>query len=114
MAELSTQQILDTGLEASYDSAAAGGDTFVNDGSERQFLHVKNASVGSAREVTVAAETTSTTKPGFGTLTQDDIVVSVAASSEEFIGPFPLTAFGAEPEISYDSEADVTIAVVKI
>lgn len=114
MAVLSQQTIVDTGLSVTYGAASAGGDTFVNDGSEKQFLHVKNANVGSARVITVSADVSTTTKPGFPTLDVDDIVVSVPLSDERMIGPIPLTAYGASTAITYDDEADVTLALIKI
>ena len=111
---LTQQQIVDTGLNPTYAAASAGGDTFTNDGSERQFLHIKNANVGTARQVTIAAAVTTTTKPGFPTLDVDDIVVSIPASGERMIGPIPLTAYSSTPDITYDDEADLTIALLKI
>lgn len=113
MAIFTVETIVEAGLAATYNVAAAGGDSFVNDGSERQFLHVKNANVGATREITIAPAEASTTKPGFGALTREDIVVEIPISGERFIGPFPLTAFG-DPDIQYDDEADVTVAVVTI
>jgi hypothetical protein len=113
MATLSVETIVDTGLAATYNTAASGGDTFDNDGSERQFIHVKNANVGATRTVTVAPSTATTTKPGFGTVTRASIVVVVPISGERFIGPFPELAFG-DPDIQYDDESDVTVAVLKI
>ena len=112
MAELATQQIVDTGLEASYASAAGAGDTFVNDGSGRQFIHVFDASDGVT--VTVTPEVATTEKPGFSTLTQPPMVVAVGAAEDRMIGPFPFTAFGVNPAITYDSETGVTIAVIKL
>lgn len=114
MATLSVQQITEAGLEASYAAAAAGGDTFVNDGSGRIFLHVKNGHATNPRTVTVTPSTGTTSKAGFGALTKAPIVVAITALEQRFIGPLPSPAF-AEPAITYsDSAADVTIAVVKI
>jgi hypothetical protein len=113
MATLSVETIVDSGLAATYNAAAAGGDTFVNDGSERQFIHVKNANGAATRTVTVAPSTATTTKPGFGTVTRGNISVIVPISGERFIGPFPELAFG-DPDIQYSSEADVTVAVLII
>ena len=111
MATLAVQQIVDSGLEPSYSAAEAGGDDFVNDGSERQFIHVKDAGDGCV--VTVTPSTASTTKPGFGTVTRANIAVTIGAGEDRMIGPFPLTAFG-DPAITYDSETSVSLAVVRM
>ena len=112
MAILAVQQIVDSGLAPAYSAAAGAGDTFVNDGSGRQFLHVIDA--GDGVVVTIAPDVTTTTKPGFGTLTRASMVVTIGSAAEKFIGPFPLTAFGVNPDIQYDSETSVTLAVLKI
>lgn len=113
MATIPTQSIVEAGLGATYSAADSEGDTFVNDGSNRQFLHVKNANAVDARTVTVTPSDASTEKPGYGALARAAIEVTVPAEGERFIGPFPATAF-AEPAITYSSEADVTLAVLKI
>lgn len=113
MTILAVESIVEAGLVATYNTAAAAGDSFVNDDSERIFLHVKNADGAVARTITVAPAVASTTKPGFGALTRANIATTIAASGDEFIGPFPLTAFG-DPDIQYDDESDVTVAVLKI
>ena len=113
MATFGTESIIDAGLNATYNVAAAGGDDFVNDGSDRQFLHVKNAHASVARVITIAPDVATTTKPGFGTVTRASIVVSVPGPGDRFIGPFPKSAF-TDPAITYDDEADVTVALLKI
>ena len=114
MALLVTQQIVEDGLTPAYSAATAGGDTFTNDDSGRQFIMAKNANVGSTRTVTVAAIVATTNKPGFPTLDVPDIVAVVPISGEKMIGPIPKTAFGAVPDITYDDEADVTLGVFKL
>jgi len=113
MAELSVESIIETGLEATYNAAAELGDSFVNDGSERQFIHAVNADAGATRTITVAPAVATTSKPGFGALTREDIVVVVPISGDRFIGPFPEAAFG-DPDLQYDDHTDLTIAVLKI
>lgn len=113
MATFVTESIIEAGLNATYNVAAAGGDDFVNDGSDRQFLHVKNAHASVSRVVTLVPDETSTTKTGFGALTRASIVVTVPGPGERYIGPFPKTAF-ASPVITYDDEADLTLALLKI
>jgi hypothetical protein len=53
MAQLTVQSIVGTGLAPSFAAAAAGGDSFLNDG--KTFLEVKNAS-GSSITVTITAQ----------------------------------------------------------
>lgn len=113
MALLATQQIVETGLVPSFSDASAGGETFANDGSGKQYIHAKNANVSSTRTITVAAVVATTTKPGFPTLDVDDLVVVIPISDEVLIGPIPLTAFGAVPDITYDDEADITLGIFK-
>ena len=113
MATLAEQQIVYTGLAPAYVAAAAGGDTFANDGSGRQFLHVKNADGVATRTVTVSAVVATTNKSGFNPLDVDDIVVVVPISGERMIGPIELTAYGSTPDITYDDESDVTIGLFK-
>ena len=113
MAELTVQNITEAGLEASYEVADAAGDTFQNDSSGRVFLHIKNGSA-SAMTVSVALDQTTKTVPGFGQMTKSAASVEVDANSDEFVGPFPISAYGAEPEISYTDETDVTIAALKV
>lgn len=113
MATLSVQDITESGLAATYDSADSGGDDFQNDSSERIFLHVKNGDT-SSHTVTVSAEDSSLDVPGYGPVTKSDVSVSVSASGEKFIGPFPRFAFGNTPAITYDAVTSVTLAVLKV
>lgn len=113
MATLTVQDIVETGLNATYDAANAGGDTFQNSSNGRIFLHVKNDDA-SSHTVTVAATASTYNLPGIGLVDKNDISVSVPASGERFIGPFALSAFGANPDITYDDVTSVSIAVVKL
>lgn len=40
--------------------------------------------------------------------------VAIPASEDRFIGPFPLTAFGAAPAITYSAVTSVTVAVIEV
>ena len=112
MATLTVQSITESGLDATYANAASGGDTFAND-SERIFVHVKNSDSAS-HTVTVAADVSETTRPGFGVLQKNDIYVAIPANENRFIGPFPRDAFTNNPDIQYDAVTGVTIAAIKI
>ena len=113
MADLTTQNITESGLDATYATADAAGDTITNDTTERTFVHVKN---GSASEMTVTVTPEVTTKEvsGFGELTKSGISVAIGASGEQFIGPFPYEAYGSAPTINYSDESSVTIAAIKV
>jgi hypothetical protein len=113
MATLVKQDIVDTGLKPTYAAASSGGDDFANDGSGRLFLHIKNGD-GSSHTATVTAVVSTTEKAGFPTLTVPNIVVAIPASEERMIGPFPLTAYGSTPSITYDAVTSVTIALIKM
>lgn len=113
MATLTVQDITEAGLDATYSAASATGDTFSNDSSGRVFVHAKN---GSASEVTitVAPEDANKEVPGYGEMTKPDISVAIAASGDQFIGPFPIQAFGATPDIQYSDETSVTLAAMRV
>ena len=118
-ATLSRQTISDsaTGLEATYANAGGAGDVVTNtDG--KTLLHVKNPGASSAT-VTVTAQVSSTTKPGFGTVSRANIVASLAAGEEAFLGPFPTSAFNnasGQISITYGGAGatDVDIAALKL
>lgn len=109
MAVLTVQQVALAGLNPSYAAAAAGGDSFLNDG--KVVLHVKNTN-GSARTVTVASQRPAT--PG---LAPANNAVSVPATTgDRFIGPFDPgiwnDANGAV-QVTYSADAGVTIAAIR-
>jgi hypothetical protein len=109
MATLTKQVVVLTGIEPSYQAAAAAGDEVVNSG--RIFIHVKNGNVSTARQVTIDSQ--AVCSQGY----DHDAIVSVPASSEKMIGPFPKDRFndsGGKIQISYDNEADLTIAAIEV
>lgn len=109
MAILTLQTIDLAGLEDfTLASATGGGDEFVNDG--RTILVVDNAS-GSPIVVTVDSKVLS----DYGT--DEDNVVSVAAGSRAFIGPFQKDRFngtGQLASISYDGVTSLTVAALQL
>lgn len=115
MATLTVQSIVEAGLDATYSAAAALGDTFANNNvrAGRVFLHVKNGDA-SSKTVTVTPEVASTTVPGFGTVSKATVSVAIPNGEDRFIGPFPLTAFGASPAITYSAVTSVTLAVIEV
>ncbi len=118
-ATLSRQTIADgaTGLEATYANSGVAGDVVTNtDG--KTLLHVKNPGVSTAT-VTITAQVASTTHPGFGTVSRANIVGSLAAGEEAFLGPFPVSAFNnssGQIAITYGGAGatDVDVAALKL
>lgn len=113
MATLSVESITESGLNATYSAADVAGDTFSNDTSEEIFLHVKNGDA-SPHTVTVTAIVASRVIPGLGTVTKADSSTAIPAGEDRFIGPFPFTAYGSSPDITYDDVTSVTVAVLRV
>lgn len=113
MATLTVEDITESGVDATYNAAAAAGDDFANDSSSRIFAHVKNGA-GTSVTITCTPEETSKSVPGFGTMTKSGISVAIPAGEDRFIGPFPITAYGSTPLIEYSSETSVTVAILKV
>lgn len=113
MAELILQDVDSGGAQLTLESAASGGDTIDNT-SGNVLLFVKNGSASSV-DITVTAQTTSTQKGGFGTLSKSDTVQAVAAGAEAIIGPFE-RAFNnssSQVEVSYSDATSVEVAAIR-
>lgn len=107
---LTVQEISRTGLAANHAAAAADGNSFINTG--REFLHVKNGltacvvTVRTARTVDGQAVTNRT--------------VTVGASEERMIGPFPPSLFNQKGSagdvvyVDYDDVTNVTVAALRL
>lgn len=112
MATKTVQECALTGAEVTFTAATAGGDDFVNTGSE--VLLVKNANASTARTVTVTAIGACS----HGVLHNLGPVSCPAAGAVTQIGPFPKARFNnvtsGKVTWVYSSEADLTIAVVKV
>lgn len=110
MAALTIQEFdKDTSLTPSFAAAAAGGDTFLNDG--RTFLYIKNGSGGA-----IIATIDSLVNCNQGT--DHNITVTIPAGSEEIVGPFtPASRFNGDDNfssITYDGVTSLTIAAIKM
>jgi hypothetical protein len=112
MAVLVRKQIAQAGVVVGLAAAAAGGDSFLNDG--RCFFHVKNAHAAAARTVTFASQLVTVPE---GSAKTDKAVV-VAALTEAFIGPFDPSAFNDANQrvvVTYsDAAADLTVEAVRL
>lgn len=105
MAVLTVQNIVAAGLNPSYAAAAAGGDTFANDG--RTLFHVKNAH-SAAWTVTIAAARAC----NFGTLHNGG--GSVPNADDIFFGPFPPERFGETVSVTYSGVTALTVAALSM
>lgn len=110
MATLTVQEIVRTGLDPAYAAAAGAGDEFTNEG-KRTFVHILNANA-STRDVTFA-----TPKTVAGLAVADLVVTIPVTPGEQMIGPFPADTFNdgdGKVQMTYSTEVDLTIAVIKI
>lgn len=92
------------GAAESFVAAAAGGDTFANDG--HTILHAKNAS---GAPINVTVDSIRLCDQGF----DHNAVVAIPAAGERVLGPFPQNRFGPDAAVSYSAAAGLTVAVVK-
>lgn len=108
MAELTVQNIVVTGLEATFASAAGGGDTFRNDG--KTLLEVVN---GSGADITVTITTPATA----GGIAIDNPAIVVTAGERRHIGPFEPALFNNSSglvAITYSGVTSLTIAALRL
>ena len=115
MATLTAQKITDTGTVASMLllNSSAGGDEFLNSGLE--FLFFKNEHGSNSYDVTITAQVTNIHHQNFGTVVKENIVKTVAAGAEVFIGPFKQAAFNDSNnkiQITYNTTPTTMYAAV--
>tara|TARA_R100001480_G_scaffold7322_1_gene14899 strand:+ start:10302 stop:10637 length:336 start_codon:yes stop_codon:yes gene_type:complete len=109
MATLAVENItLDTSLTPTYNSAAGGGDDFVNNG--RTFLHIKN---GSGSPIVATINSLVNCSQGF----DHNVDITIPAGSEEMCGPFNTGRFNdgdGKVGITYDDVTTLTVAVIAL
>jgi hypothetical protein len=109
MALLTVQKAnLATGIIPTLTAAAAGGDSFINDG--KTILHVKNGHTGS---ITVTVDSLKACDQGF----DHNIVITLAAGATIQIGPFPTSRFndpGNKVVVTYSLVTALTVGVVTL
>ena len=108
MATLNAYRIDLDGGSPTFAAADAAGDEFLNSG--RTFLIVKN---GGTAAINVTVNSQKPCNYGF----DHDIVVSVAAGAEEWIGPFSRERFNdsnGKVQVSYSDVTSVTVAIVEL
>lgn len=107
---LTVQDVVRTGLEATYAAANGDGNSFNNTG--REILHIKNG----ATDCVVTVQTPRTVDGQAVTAR----TVTVTATEERFIGPFPPAIFnqggsnGDVVFVDYDDVSNVTVAVIRV
>lgn len=107
MADITVQTISRSGLEATYQACAGGGDKFVNTGVE--FIHIKNVDVAD-KTLTMALQAT---VDGQSVAAK---TVVITAGEERLVGPFP-TAYNdsqSKVNLTYSAVTSLTIAVLKL
>ncbi len=116
MAALSVHTLDIDGVAITYASAAGGGDTFANDGTERTFLIAVNADASSTN-ITFTNQLSAEKVPGFGQVDFSDKVIAVAAGATKVIGPFKTKQWNntsGAVAVSYSSVTSLTVAAVKM
>lgn len=109
MADLAVQKVSKKGVSPVFAPAGAAGDTFSNDG--KTFLIVKNANA--TLDGTATINSLTKCNQGF----DHDVIVSVPASGEKWIGPFEPSRFNnsaGKVSATYESETDLTVAAVSL
>jgi hypothetical protein len=109
MAVLTVQKpSLTTGINPTLTAAAAGGDSFINDG--KTLLYVKNAHTAA---ITVTINSLQACNQGF----DHNVVITVAAGSSIQIGPFPTPRFNDPTNkvgVTYSLVTGLTVGAVSI
>ncbi|RMH11193.1 MAG: hypothetical protein D6698_16785 [Gammaproteobacteria bacterium] len=97
-------------------AAGGSGDVFTNDGTERTFLIVDNAS-GSSITVTITAQKSQVTTAEYGQIDVADKTITVPNGSRYYIGPFKTSLYNnssGQVAVSYSATTSVTVAAVKM
>lgn len=118
MAQLSPSLHALAGLNPNFVAASAGGDAFADAGDERTYVRVKNGGA-SAITVTVApVSPTSVKVPGVTPqpVSLPSYSVSVPASGDMTIGPFPSAYRDANSNVNltYSAVTSVTVAAIRM
>jgi hypothetical protein len=108
MAELTVQQLSRAGIELSLSAAAAGGDSFPNNG-DTLFV-VKNGNTAE-RGVTFAIQRTVDSQSVTGR------TVTAVTAATMLVGPFPTEIYNDSDglvQVTYSSEADLTVGALRV
>ncbi len=97
-----------TGITPTFVAAAAGGNSFINDGAT--FIEVKNAA-GATVNVTV---TVSYPTVGGGLVIANPSYTIAATTGDHMIGPFDRAYFGSPVYVDYSAVLSVTVGAFKL
>jgi len=113
MTLLTSQKVDKSNVAKTYAAASAGGDTFA--GFPGAFVHVKNGNGSTARVLTIAVVDASVTDRKGGAFTTSAIVINIPANGNRFFAvPATHTDKAGIVTMTYDDEADLTIAVLYV
>ena len=68
----------------------------------------------SCSPMTVTIDDTGSVEPSGSTTFDPDVEVTVGATDEEWIGPFPKNRFGASVAVTYSAVTSLTVAAIAI
>lgn len=118
MAQLTLNLHAFAGLDPTFVAAAAGGDSFPNANDERTYIRVKNGGASSITATVAPASPTSVKQQGVtpGPVSLPSYSVSVPASDERTLGPFPAayTDANGNVNVSYSAVTSVTVAAIRM
>lgn len=112
MATLAREEMTVGGLNATYNSAAAGGDEFAND--ERTVVHIVNGDA-SPHTATFTKQKDELQAPdGYGPIALSDLAVVIPAGEDRFIRvpPAIYNDGNGRVQVTYDAVTSVTVAVI--
>lgn len=113
MAILSTQHIVETGLNPTYSEAGISGDKVVP--TRRTFIHVKNQKANAS--VTVTVVDTLTPEPSGATCFDPNVSIVIEPNGQRMIGPISDNRFislSGYADINYSNSASVFVAAISI
>ena len=113
MATITSAEITEVGIAApTFTAADAGGDDWLNSGTE--FLLLKNGHASDSTTVSFTAQVTSFESPTYGPATKATRTIVVVAGDTAAIGPFVPSAFNNATgycQITYSTHTDVSVAI---
>lgn len=106
--QLTVQQSVNSGLEATFSSANADGNYFINDG--KTYIEIVNAD---ASDHDIVIDSPAACNQG----STHDITVTVTAGERRHIGPFEKARFNDDNgyvNVTYSAVTSVTVAAIKL
>jgi len=107
MTTFDVDQVVRGGIEPTFETASEAGDAFLNDG--KVWIHVKNGAAA-LDPITIITQQTIDGEA------VDDKTVTISASTQQVIGPFPPEIYNDGDglvQLTYSKHEEVTIAFLK-